>query len=74
METVDLMVQTYTNDHVIELTTSILKMKEGQSKEKEDKASFIIQNVLVPSTGHSSTQGASPLSPEGKSQHQLWKS
>lgn len=35
-ETVDLMVQTYTNDHVMEVATSILKkIKEGQSQEKD---------------------------------------
>ncbi|XP_026041433.1 NACHT, LRR and PYD domains-containing protein 12-like [Astatotilapia calliptera] len=42
LETRDLMAQTYTNDHVMEVATSILKKLKG----------------------HSSTQGASPLSPE----------
>lgn len=37
LETRDLMAQTYTNDHVMEVATSILKKLKGQSEEKDMK-------------------------------------
>ncbi|XP_039908527.1 uncharacterized protein LOC120747028 [Simochromis diagramma] len=72
LETIDLMVQTYTTDHVIELATSILEMmSQGQSEKRDTQHSNAVcrHNIILsfseePTQGNPSVQAPSLLSSE----------
>lgn len=63
LETIDLMVQTYTTDHVIELATSILEMmSQGQSEKRDTQHSnAICRHNIILSFSEEPTQGINKL-------------